>query len=104
MARFVKGDHVVYHKGKVSTHPGRRAEDIHPSQSGEDYSYAVDKFWTVADVEEDGTLVVRTRRGKIHRINPDDPRVKKASWLQNTLYGKRFPDLAEIKEGEVENE
>lgn len=93
MASFCKGDHVVYHADKTSARPGRRAEDIYPSEHGEDYSYTVDKYWTVMALEGD-EVVVRTRTGKTRRINVDDRRLRKASFLEKMRYAKRFPGLA----------
>jgi hypothetical protein len=60
-----------------------------------------DRHRAVAAVENDGTLLVRTRRGKTHRIRPDDPRARKANCLESILYRKRSPDLRKLEEGDV---
>ena len=52
------GDRVIYRATKRSEHPGPRAADVHPSPKGEEYSYAVDKFWVVA-AEPDSGLALR---------------------------------------------
>ena len=93
MPKYEVGDRVVYHKPKMSGRPGRRAEDVHPSPHGEDYSYVVDKFWTVSAVHDDGTLDVITRTGKVHRLREEDPLLRKASLIQKARFKDRFPDL-----------
>ena len=70
--RYHRGDWVIYKKSKYSTQPGPRAKNVSPAQSGDKYAYTVDKFWVVADVLEDGRLVLRTRRGKEHTVGADD--------------------------------
>jgi hypothetical protein len=64
---------VVYHAHKDSTHPGLHAEEVEPSPNGDDYSYAVDKFWRVDEALPDGRIVVRTRRGKRHTLSTQAP-------------------------------
>jgi hypothetical protein len=91
--QFTPGDFVVYRMQKHSVHPGPRAEDVHPAPQGEDYSYHVDKFWIVAAVRPDGKIVARTRRGKEHLLEPDDPLLRKAKWWERLLFRSRFPRL-----------
>ncbi|WP_231746738.1 hypothetical protein [Maioricimonas rarisocia] len=90
---FKPGDWVVYRKTKFTPHPGPRAQDVHPTQGGDDYVYSVDKFWTVAEILEDGQLVLQTRRGKTHTISPEDPLLRKAGFLERLIYRERFPRL-----------
>lgn len=87
------GDKVVYRKAKYSPHPGRRAKRVYPSPRGELYSYEVDKFWTVCGIEDDGTVLARTPGGKIHRLNQNDPRLRKANPLVKLLNKGRFPTV-----------
>lgn len=89
---FNSGDPVIYRVCKRSTHPGRRAQEIIPASKGDDYSYQVDKFWIVSEIRSDGKLLLRTRRGKAHLVNPDDPMLRHAHWWERWLYRKRFPD------------
>ncbi|MFG0334589.1 MAG: hypothetical protein ACF8TS_14630 [Maioricimonas sp. JB049] len=93
---FKPGDWVVYRKTKFTPLPGPRAQDVRPTEGGDDYVYSVDKFWTVADVLEDGQLVLRTRRGKTHTISPDDPLLRKAGLIERLIYRDRFPRLDEL--------
>ena len=93
---YEPGEHVVYRKQKMSTHPGPRADEIYPSASGEDYSYVVDKYWTVKRTIDEETIEVQTRRGKLHQLRVDDPVLRKATWLENLLYRKRFPTLETV--------
>ena len=88
---FRPGDVVVYRKQKSSLHPGPHARDIHPAPHGDLYSYSVDKFWRVIAVQPNNTLVVRTRRGKQHKIAADDPALRRAHWWKWLLFGHRFP-------------
>ena len=81
MSAFQPGDIVVYAKEKHSTHPGPRARNVRPARRGEDYAYVVDKYWVV--VSNDGErLELRTPGGKIHRIAPEDPHLRLATWRE----------------------
>jgi hypothetical protein len=90
------GDGVVYRKQKVSTRPCPRAYDIHPTSQGDDYTYFVDKFWTVENVLRDGRILVTTRTKKHHYLSPDDPNLREAGWMARLRYGRRFPQLLEV--------
>lgn len=91
--KFNPGDPVVYRKIKRSPAPGPRAEAIHPAGKGEEYVYQVDKHWVVQQVQDDGKLVLRTRRGKRHVIEPGDPNLRHANLAERLLSGWRFPNL-----------
>jgi len=92
---FRRGDIVVYTKTKHSSNPGPRAQDIDPATRGEYYTYVVDKYWIVVEVEEQ-TLRVRTRRGKVHTIKSDDPRLRAASWWERLFFRDRFPAAVSV--------
>ncbi|WP_240928297.1 hypothetical protein [Thalassoroseus pseudoceratinae] len=64
-----------------------------PSPSGEDYSYLVDKFWTVMDVIGDSEIVCVTPGGKRHQISVDHPNLRRANWVERWLYTNRFPEV-----------
>ena len=81
---------VVYVAVKRSVHPGPRARDIIPESQGEGYRYQVDKFWLVEEVNGQ-TLKLRTRTGKTHDVDADDPSVRPASWWERVFYRSRFP-------------
>ena len=87
------GDKVVFSKDKFSTIPGKRAREVAAAPKGENYSYIVEKFWLVKEVHATGTLLLLTRRGKEHTVAADDPRLRRANWLEKILYRKRFPSL-----------
>ncbi|MBI1345546.1 hypothetical protein GC163_04590 [bacterium] len=87
------GDPVIFCVSKFSTDPGPRAADVHPAEHGETYSYNVPKFWRVISLEDDGKLILGTRRGKRHRIDPGDPRLRRASFWERWLYANRFPAI-----------
>jgi hypothetical protein len=90
---FKPGDCVIYRKRKYSVHPSPKARDIYPAQSGDFYSYSVDKYWTVVAVQPDHTLVVCTRRGKQLTLADDDPALRRAHWWERFLFRRRFPTL-----------
>ena len=90
---YQPGDPVIYRMPKVSTRPGPRAQDASASPQGELYTYEVDKFWIVADLKPEGKVLLRTRRGKEHVIEADNPRLRHAHWWEKWLYRRRFPQL-----------
>lgn len=96
--KYKTGDQVVYRKRKVSPHPGPRAEGIRPSRAGDDYTYEVDKYWTVAEVHQDGTLELVTRGGKAHRVSIDDFHLRKASLYERLFLRSRFPTLHVVQQ------
>jgi predicted transcriptional regulator of viral defense system len=92
LSKIEVGDPIVYCKQKVSTHPGERAYEISPAENGDNYSYIVDKYWTVADVLEDN-LVAITRTNKHHLLRKDDPNLRRARIIERLRYRNRFPQL-----------
>lgn len=90
---FHPGDPVVYRATKHSAHPGPRAQEVTAEKCGEGYSYVVDKFWVVAETRPDGQVVLQTRRGKIHQLSADDPRLRPARWWERFWFRGRFPSL-----------
>jgi hypothetical protein len=88
---FQVGDWVVYTKTKSSTHPGPRAEQIHPAPQGESYRYVVDKYWRVARELDGDRLEIVTRTGKRHQLSAQDPNLRKPSWLERLRFRHRFP-------------
>jgi hypothetical protein len=93
---YKPGDPVIFRVTKQSTDPGPRAVDVHPAQSGETYSYQVDKFWTVSEVLNDNVLNLVTRRGKQRSVSKDDLRLRHARWWERWLYADRFPKLSQL--------
>lgn len=87
------GDWVIYRKQKRSSSPGPRAESMHPDQSGEEYTYIVEKYWIVADINAEKELILITRRGKLHTIPPDDPRLRKPGIIERWLLKGRFREV-----------
>lgn len=90
------GDPVIFRVTKESVDPGPRAVEVHPAQSGETYSYQVDKFWTVREVSEN-TVHLVTRRGKQRMVSKDDFRLRLARWWERWLYSDRFPKLSQFE-------
>jgi hypothetical protein len=93
VANYKPGDWIVYTKQKVSPAPGKRAQEVTPAAKGDTYSYVVDKFWVVANTLDNGKLLIKTRRGKVHEVDCQDPMLRKASWWEKILYKSRFPRL-----------
>lgn len=89
--QFKTGDLVVYRKPKVSTHPTLNAVEVRPAEHGDMYAYLVDKYWVVTRVVDEKTIEVKTRTGKLHRLEPDDQRLRKANLLDRLLRRGRFP-------------
>jgi hypothetical protein len=87
---FKPGDWVIFRKTKQTPHPGKRAENVVPARGGDSYTYTVDKFWIVQEVRDDGTLVLRTRRGKLHIVAPTDLSLRGANWWDRIRYRNRF--------------
>jgi hypothetical protein len=92
------GDWAIYRKSKRSTHPGTRASSIKANPKGETYAYVVDKFWIVDEVCSDGTIVLRTARGKLHRISPDDRNLVRPNLWTRLRWTERFRSIAERDE------
>jgi hypothetical protein len=93
--KFAPGDWVIYRKTKHSEHPGPRASNVSPARNGDGYSYTVDKYWIVREVLSDGSLLLRTRRGKEHTVAPDDLKLRRANWFQRLFYRSRFEAVAD---------
>tara|TARA_R110002072_G_scaffold103114_1_gene226292 strand:+ start:2723 stop:3295 length:573 start_codon:yes stop_codon:yes gene_type:complete len=84
------GDWAIYRKSKRSKVPGPRASSVKPNLKGETYNYVVQKFWMVDEVHADGTLTMRTTRGKTHRVPADDPNLTRPSWFARLRWRERF--------------
>jgi len=90
---FKRGDWVVFRRRKYTTHPGPRARDVEAAEKGEFYRYVVDKFWVVLDVMADGHLLLKTRRGKRHKVDSNDPELRRANLWDRIRYRSRFDQL-----------
>src|SRR5262245_33127432 len=97
--QFQVGDWVVYRRLKFTTHPGRRAHDVHASANGDGYNYFVDKFWIVAGVLVDRHLLLKTRRGKTHIVAEQDLNLRHATIWDRIRYRRRFIELQQSAEG-----
>lgn len=95
---FQVGDPVVFRMTKFSTDPGPRAVEVQPARSGETYSYVVDKFWVVGEIAPDQALILVTRRGKQHRVDPHDLRLRPANLWERWFYRQRFPSVDQLPE------
>ena len=87
------GDPVIYTLWKRSSAPGPRATSIHAAKNGDDYYYQVDKFWLVEKILENGRLRLRTRRGKIHDVDPADQNLRTPRFWERLFWRSRFPKL-----------
>lgn len=87
------GDLVIFRRTKSTTHPGRRAQEVQATKHGDLYSYFVEKSWIVERVQQDGTLMLRTRRGKRHVVAPNDPNLRHATIWDRLRYRARFAEL-----------
>jgi hypothetical protein len=91
--QFQAGDWVIYRKTKHSRSPGPRAANIDAAPHGDEYSYTVDKFWVVVGVNDDGTMLLKTRGGKQHTIAVIDHKARKAGWWDRWRYKDRFESV-----------
>ena len=87
---FSPNDWVVYTREKHSLNPGPRAKNISPAPYGELYSYEVDKYWIVRQVNGND-IVLETRKGKTHQVSATDRRLRKAYWWERFFFSGRFP-------------
>jgi hypothetical protein len=100
---YKPGDWVIYTMQKRSRHPGPRARSVHPAEMGDDYGYVVDKFWIVVDSLSDGSVLLKTRRGKAHTVRCDDPLLRKAGWWERWRYKDRFPPRELLSEAQQQS-
>ncbi len=91
------GTPVIYTMPKYSTHPGPRAQSVHPAPRGDTYNYIVNKLWVVIEVLEDDKIRVQTRRGKTHVLDATDPKLRPARWWERLVYRHRFPKVADSR-------
>ena len=92
---FSPGDWIVYCKTKFSRHPGPRARGIQPTEHGDGYVYMVDKYWVVDEVLGDGRLKLRTRRGKVHTVQPHDLCLRRPTLWERLIRRNRFEEIEE---------
>lgn len=92
------GDWVIYRKQKRSESPGPRAEEIHPDEHGERYSYLVDKYWLIENIKQSGELQLITKTGKRHVISPDDYRLRSPNWWERWRFASRFQEVEKTLE------
>ncbi len=90
---FKAGDLVVFRRRKHTTHPGRRVQDVEATAHGDLYSYFVEKSWIVERVQADEKLLLKTRRGKTHVVDPVDANLRHASLWDRLRYRTRFAEL-----------
>lgn len=94
--RWESGQYIVFSKLKCSSSPGPRAREIDPASSGEAYTYLVDKFWVIKETLADGRVVVLTRGGKEHILDPDGGSCRHPSLWERLRYRQRLNDLDSV--------
>ncbi|EMI21268.1 hypothetical protein RMSM_01799 [Rhodopirellula maiorica SM1] len=77
---------------------------MHAASKGNLYRYTVDKFWVVESSNEDGRVLLRTRRGKRHTADPNDPQLRKARFWERWLYRDRFEMAQSCAETDSESD
>lgn len=97
---FKPGDWVVYRKTKRGPAPGPRARHVTAAHKGDNYGYTVDKYWVVEDALADGTVLLKTRRGKQNRLSADDPALRKAGVLTRWMHRSRFLEIERHDSGQ----
>ena len=53
----------------------------------------LEKYWSVDEICGDGSLVLRTRKGKTHVAFSDDPQLRPATRWERFWHRKQFPQL-----------
>ncbi len=91
--KYKSGDWVVYRMTKQSGSPGKRAKKVVGSKHGEEYRYQVDKYWVVEEQNDEGEVIVRTRRGKKRKISVSDTCLRRANILEKIFLRRRFPKI-----------
>lgn len=95
------GQRVVFAKDKFGERPGERARDVVGTQKGDSYSYIVEKYWVIDEIQENGKLLLRTRRGKLHLIDQEHPGLRLPTWWEKLFLSGRFPPKqSEVPPGE----
>lgn len=92
-AVFRTGECVVFRKWKRSTRPGSRAKCVYAAKNGETYVYCIEKVWRVVDVLADGKLLLKTNRGKVHRVDPSDSNLRKVTLRDRFRYRDRISSM-----------
>ena len=90
-SHYQTGDRVVYTRDKYTVCPGPRAKNVYAAQNGDSYHYQVEKYWIVSEVSSEGKLILKTRRGKSHEVSSDDPRLRRATFLERVFRWRLFP-------------
>jgi hypothetical protein len=88
--RLRQGSRVIYLKQKYSTHPSRKARDVHAAPKGELYDYVIEKCRVVETIRDDGQLVLRTPKGNLQVVRPDEPGLRAATLWERFRYRDRF--------------
>lgn len=91
MRIFSVNDFVIYHQPEAAVRPVPGARNISPAERGELYTYVVDRFWRVAQVNNDGTLDAIESSGRRHRLRQTDPALENAGWWSRTFQRRLFP-------------
>jgi len=94
--RYTQGARVIYLKQKHSTHPSRKARDVHAAPKGELYDYVIEKCRVVELVRTDQQLVLRTPKGNLQVVSPTDPGLRPATWIERFRYRSRFAKAAQL--------
>ncbi|MEO5717704.1 MAG: hypothetical protein ABIR29_03935 [Chthoniobacterales bacterium] len=89
--RLQPGAPIVYRVMEASACPARDAEDVHPAERGEFYSYLTNNYWRVEEILPDGWIVARTPLMERQYLRLDDPNLRKASLLERFRHSARFP-------------
>jgi hypothetical protein len=96
---YKPGMRVIYWRERRSARPSPKAKDVRPEAAGEGYRYYVPKFWIVDAVLPNGRIVLHSRQGKIHELDPADPNLRPARFWERLRFGGRFPASQENPAG-----
>jgi hypothetical protein len=91
MRGYARGDCVIYRKTKQKSRPARRARNIHLAPKGETYTYDIDKYCCILELNEEGDAVLLTRRGGRLTVAVSNSRLRPARWWERILRAQLFP-------------
>ncbi|MDA0989789.1 MAG: hypothetical protein O3A51_03460 [Verrucomicrobia bacterium] len=91
MTRYTAKDHVVLRHDPQTKRGQHTVANQSTSATGADQP--IEEFGTVVAHGERGTLLVRTSNGRTRQLRPDDPRLRRATVLEEIFQSGRFPRL-----------
>jgi hypothetical protein len=90
------GAPLVDRRQEISTLPVADAVDLRSSERGEYYYYSLVNYLRVTRLLDDGRIIAVTRDNKRLCLSSNDSQLRKARFIERTIYRSRFPSVAAI--------